>query len=76
MQNDTLATGLMSFIMHEIVYFGRSLPWAIIDVIPALNKYKIQKVGGKTRAPLSYKVTCTARSGYSRPANILLTSGV
>ena len=30
--------------MHEIVYFGRSLPWMIIDHIPYFNKYKIQSV--------------------------------
>jgi len=42
--NDVLATGIMSFLMHETVYFGRSLPWMIIDRIPALNKYKIQNV--------------------------------
>lgn len=47
MQNDVLATGIMSFALHEVVYFGRSLPWMIIDRIPALNKYKIQNV----RAP-------------------------
>jgi methylsterol monooxygenase len=44
MGNDVLATGLMIFIMHEVVYFGRSLPWIIIDQIPAMNKYKIQNV--------------------------------
>ena len=44
MQNDVLATGIMSFLMHEIVYFGRSLPWIIIDHIPYFNKYKIQNV--------------------------------
>lgn len=44
MGNDVLATGIMSFTMHEIVYFGRSLPWIIIDCIPAMNKYKIQNV--------------------------------
>lgn len=44
MQNDVLATGIMSFLMHEIVYFGRSLPWLIIDHIPYFNKYKIQSV--------------------------------
>lgn len=44
MQNDTLATGIMSFMMHEIVYFGRCLPWVIIDAIPYFNKYKIQNV--------------------------------
>ncbi|KAL2112881.1 hypothetical protein VUR80DRAFT_6160 [Thermomyces stellatus] len=42
MQNDTLATGIMSFVMHEVVYFGRSLPWIIIGMIPWFNKYKIQ----------------------------------
>ncbi|KAI0177863.1 methylsterol monooxygenase [Pestalotiopsis sp. NC0098] len=42
MQNDTLATGIMSFVMHEVIYFGRSLPWMIIDSIPYFNKYKLQ----------------------------------
>jgi len=42
MQNDVLATGIMSFVMHETVYFGRSLPWIIIDMIPYFNKWKIQ----------------------------------
>jgi methylsterol monooxygenase len=43
MQNDTLATGLMSFIMHETVYFGRALPFMIMDKIPYFHQYKIQK---------------------------------
>jgi hypothetical protein len=30
--------------MHETVYFGRSLPWIIIGLIPYFNKYKIQGV--------------------------------
>ncbi|KAK4915256.1 hypothetical protein LTR28_013575, partial [Elasticomyces elasticus] len=42
MGNDVLATGILSFAMHELVYFGRSLPWMTIDRIPAFNKYKIQ----------------------------------
>ena len=42
--NDVLATGIMSFVMHETVYFGRSLPWIIIDRIPYFNQYKIQHV--------------------------------
>ncbi|KAL8849306.1 MAG: hypothetical protein Q9221_005716 [Calogaya cf. arnoldii] len=42
MQNDVLATGILSFVMHELVYFGRSIPWMIIDRIPYFNKYKIQ----------------------------------
>jgi len=44
MQNDVLATGIMSFVMHEVVYFGRSLPWIIIDCIPWFRRYKIQNV--------------------------------
>ena len=44
MQNDVLATGIMSFAMHELVYFGRSLPWVIADSLPYFNKYKIQNV--------------------------------
>nr|OQO19221.1 Methylsterol monooxygenase [Rachicladosporium sp. CCFEE 5018] len=40
--NDVLATGIMSFMMHEIVYFGRCIPWLIVDRIKALRKYKIQ----------------------------------
>lgn len=44
MQNDVLATGIMSFAMHELVYFGRCLPWMMLDYIPFFNKYKIQGV--------------------------------
>lgn len=47
MQNDVLATGIMSFVMHEAVYFGRSLPWIIIDRIPYFNRYKLQNVCGE-----------------------------
>ena len=43
-QNDTLATGIMSFVMHEAVYFGRALPWIIIGLIPYFDKYRIQGV--------------------------------
>merc|ERR1712169_41144 len=42
MQNDVLATGIMSFVMHEVVYFGRCLPFMIMDKIPYFRKYKIQ----------------------------------
>lgn len=44
MQNDVLATGLMSFIMHEVVYFGRSAPFMLMDCIPFFKKWKIQDV--------------------------------
>ncbi|THU85740.1 hypothetical protein K435DRAFT_868977 [Dendrothele bispora CBS 962.96] len=40
--NPVIATGLLSFLMHEIVYFGRSLPWVIIDAIPYFRKRKLQ----------------------------------
>ena len=30
------------FLTHEIFYFGRCLPWAIIDRIPYFRKWKIQ----------------------------------
>jgi len=40
--NPIIATGLMSFLMHEIVYFGRCIPWIIIDAIPYFRKWKLQ----------------------------------
>ncbi|KAM4056751.1 fatty acid hydroxylase superfamily protein [Hirsutella rhossiliensis] len=42
MQNDTLATGIMSFVMHELIYFGRCIPFMVMDKIPYFHKYKIQ----------------------------------
>ncbi|KAL1709545.1 hypothetical protein EV121DRAFT_252953 [Schizophyllum commune] len=40
--NPTIATGLMSFLLHEFVYFGRSLPWIIIDAMPYFRRWKLQ----------------------------------
>ncbi|KAE8234592.1 hypothetical protein CF326_g363 [Tilletia indica] len=40
--NPVVATGLMSFLLHEIVYFGRALPWFVIDRMPSMRKYKLQ----------------------------------
>jgi methylsterol monooxygenase len=40
--NPIIATGIMSFVMHELVYFGRCVPWMIIDRMPSMNKYKLQ----------------------------------
>ncbi|KAJ3505106.1 hypothetical protein NLJ89_g7584 [Agrocybe chaxingu] len=40
--NPIVATGLMSFLLHEIVYFGRSIPWIIIDATPYFRKWKLQ----------------------------------
>ncbi|WVQ62145.1 hypothetical protein V866_006641 [Kwoniella sp. B9012] len=42
MGNPVLATGVMSFLLHEIVYFGRAIPWLIIDAIPYFHQWKIQ----------------------------------
>ncbi len=40
--NPVLATGIMSFVLHELVYFGRAIPWIIIDAMPSMRKYKLQ----------------------------------
>lgn len=40
--NDVLATGILFFVTHEVMYFGRSLPWFIIDRISYFNQWKIQ----------------------------------
>lgn len=42
MNNDLLATGLLFFVIHELAYFGRCVPWMIIDMIPFFNRWKIQ----------------------------------
>ncbi|KAI1618138.1 methylsterol monooxygenase [Exophiala viscosa] len=55
MQNDVLATGIMSFMMHEIVYFGRCLPFMIMDKIPYFRRYKIQ---GQKMPTLSEQWAC------------------
>jgi len=28
----------------QIVYFGRAIPWVIIDAMPSMRKYKLQDV--------------------------------
>ncbi|GAA5859694.1 hypothetical protein JCM5296_004482 [Sporobolomyces johnsonii] len=40
--NPIIATGIMSFLMHELVYFGRCLPWMAIDHFGWFRQYKIQ----------------------------------
>lgn len=42
MDNDILATGFLLLTVHELAYFGRSFPFMILDMIPAMRKYKIQ----------------------------------
>lgn len=34
---------LGTFLLHELIYYGIYIPYAIADHIPAMNKYKIQK---------------------------------
>ena len=65
--NDVLATGIMSFLMHEFVYFGRSIPWMIIDRIPAFNKYKIQQVCTCVAQELLEQDSDIVHSTKSRP---------
>jgi methylsterol monooxygenase len=40
--NPFLATGLMSFLLHEVTYWGRCIPWIIIDAMPYFRKWKLQ----------------------------------
>ncbi|RIA96102.1 C-4 sterol methyl oxidase [Glomus cerebriforme] len=41
-ENETIATALIAFLIHEIVYFGRCIPFIIADFIPSFTKYKLQ----------------------------------
>lgn len=42
MDNEVVATGIMSFVLHEVVYFGRCIPWIIIDNMKMFHQYKLQ----------------------------------
>ncbi|WFD06661.1 4alpha-methylsterol monooxygenase [Malassezia vespertilionis] len=37
--NPVIATGVFSFVLHEIIYFGRSIPWMIIDQMPSMRNH-------------------------------------
>ncbi|KAG9294692.1 hypothetical protein G9A89_008171 [Geosiphon pyriformis] len=41
-EDKLIATGLLAFLMHEFVYFGRCVPFLVADCIPFLQKYKLQ----------------------------------
>lgn len=43
MNNDMLATGCLLLFFHEFIYFGRSLPWYLVDCIPYFRQWKIQE---------------------------------
>ncbi|KAF8804072.1 C4-methyl sterol oxidase [Phlegmacium glaucopus] len=40
--NPVIATGVLAFVVHEVVYFGRSIPWIIIDSMPYFQRWKLQ----------------------------------
>ncbi|RUO95546.1 hypothetical protein BC936DRAFT_143777 [Jimgerdemannia flammicorona] len=41
-RNEILVTGMLAFVMHEVVYFGRFIPFLICDFIPFFQKWKLQ----------------------------------
>ncbi|ODQ66655.1 C-4 methyl sterol oxidase, catalyzes the first of three steps required to remove two C-4 methyl grou [Nadsonia fulvescens var. elongata DSM 6958] len=41
--DDIIATGVFIFVLHESMYFGRCIPWMIIDSMPFFSKWKIQE---------------------------------
>lgn len=43
-RNPLIVTGIFAFLMHELVYFGRFIPFLICDFIPYFQKYKLQPV--------------------------------
>ncbi|KAJ1798844.1 C-4 sterol methyl oxidase [Coemansia sp. RSA 2399] len=40
--NELLTFTVIVFLIHELAYFGRYLPFMVCDYVPALRKYKIQ----------------------------------
>jgi hypothetical protein len=67
MQNDVLATGIMSFMMHELVYFGRSLPWIFIDSLGLFKGYKIQSVSTDWSSCICPRSIVTFRDRFANP---------
>ncbi|KAF9187843.1 C-4 sterol methyl oxidase [Haplosporangium sp. Z 767] len=55
-RNEALVTLAMLFISHEIIYFGRCVPYLIADQIPSLQKYKIQQKQIQNTAQNQWKV--------------------
>ncbi|KAF9981294.1 C-4 sterol methyl oxidase [Modicella reniformis] len=42
-RNEAWVTLMLLFISHEVIYFGRCVPYLIADQIPSLQRYKIQQ---------------------------------
>jgi hypothetical protein len=75
LQNDVLATGIISFVMHELVYFGRSLPWFIISYIPYFDKYKIQGVCLPPNLSIKEVLTLVGENSDSARTMAMRTNG-
>lgn len=56
-RNPLLVTGIFAFTMHELVYFGRFVPFLICDFIPYFQKYKLQPVS-KIKNMVMVMITC------------------
>ncbi|KAJ1834362.1 C-4 sterol methyl oxidase [Coemansia sp. RSA 2711] len=41
-RNEAVTFGIIAFVVHQAVYYGRYLPYLICDYIPAMRKYKLQ----------------------------------
>jgi len=48
--NPVVATGVMSFLLHELFYFGRCLPWIFIGRMDYFKKWKLQETKEATFA--------------------------
>ncbi|KAJ2854254.1 C-4 sterol methyl oxidase [Coemansia erecta] len=41
-RNEAVTFGIIAFIVHQTVYYGRYLPYYICDFMPSMAKYKLQ----------------------------------
>lgn len=41
--NPLIGTGILSFVWHELVYFGRAFPFWVMDQFPYFQRWKIQE---------------------------------
>ncbi|KAI8599140.1 C-4 sterol methyl oxidase [Dissophora ornata] len=42
-RDEAFVTLMLLFVSHEIIYFGRCIPYWIADMMPSMQKYKIQQ---------------------------------
>ncbi|KAF9584158.1 C-4 sterol methyl oxidase [Lunasporangiospora selenospora] len=55
-RDEAMVTLILLFVSHEVIYFGRCVPYWIADQIPALQKYKIQQKAIQNTAKNQWKV--------------------